>query len=238
MFKNLIVLLVLTATSANAQSHTVTVSCTPSTSNVAGYNFYRSGIKLNTSVIGPCSYVDKNPDDGQTYSYIARSVDASGMESVDSNVATAVIPGTSPPPPPQPPPSGPQVGDRIKVISTANIRATAVNNGFGMLYATEPTNALGTVTIVTNAAVPGVTATWTQVHFDSCVSAIPNCTGYMGSNNMTVVTTPPPPPPPTLTLDCPTAKTGFTSTNMPSGTNLTITGSAAGVTKSCMISLP
>lgn len=45
-------------------------------------------------------------------------------------------------------------------------------------------------------------------------------------------------PPPTLTLDCATAKAGFTSTNMPAGTSLTITGSAAGLTRTCTIGIP
>lgn len=46
------------------------------------------------------------------------------------------------------------------------------------------------------------------------------------------------PQPPTLTLDCATAKVGFTSTNMPAGTSLTITGVAAGLTRTCTIGIP
>lgn len=93
-----------------------------------------------------------------------------------------------------PPSSGPKVNDRIKVNALANVRSTAVNNGFGALLGTEPAGALGTVAAVSSAAIPNSSAVWIQVKFDSCSASIPNCTGWMGSDNMTVVTTPAPTP--------------------------------------------
>lgn len=208
---------------ASAQSgHRATLSgcIDPQATN---YNFYRVGVLLNTSPLPSCDYVDSTVKDGTTYTYTARGVDATGTESADSNVVTAVIPATVPPPP-----TGPQVGNRIKVIATANIRATAVNNGFGTLYTTEPTGALGTVTATSTAMIPGVTATWIQVKFDSCSVLIPNCTGWMGSDNMTIVTTPPPPPPPTLKVSCTGLVCTVIETNNPTGTQFPVSVTGPG----------
>lgn len=185
------------APAAQVVGHSVDVKWTASPTANVTYNFKRSTtsgsgyITLVATLVGLES-IDSNVSAGSTYFYVISAVDALGNESANSTEASATIPGATPPPPP-PPPTGPQVGNRIKTLSTANIRATAVNNGFGTLYATEPAAALGTVMAVSTAAVPNVTgAVWIQVKFDSCAAAIPNCLGWMGSDNMTVVTTLPP----------------------------------------------
>ena len=65
---------------------------------VAGYNVYRSpsgGIsyqQLNASTISQTSYVDTTAQAGQTYDYIVQSIDASGVPSAPSNVASVTIP--------------------------------------------------------------------------------------------------------------------------------------------------
>jgi hypothetical protein len=65
---------------------------------VAGYNVYRSPSggtsyqQLNTSTITQTSYVDTTVSNGQTYDYIVESVDASGVTSTPSNMASANIP--------------------------------------------------------------------------------------------------------------------------------------------------
>ena len=129
----------------------------------------------------------------------------------------------------------PQVGDRIRLNATANVRATAVNNGFGTLLGTEPSGALGTVMALSNAITPSKGGVWIQVKFDSCSNSIPNCTGWIGSDNpMTNLTS----APASLTVNCTTAKQAFTATNMPSGTILTVTGTAGGKSATCSISLP
>jgi hypothetical protein len=176
---------------------------------------------------------------GNPASFPATDIDGEARSDGKPDAGADELGGTAPLPPPPPPPSGPQVGNRISVISTANIRATAVNGGFGTLLGTEPTGAQGTVTMTSTAAVPGVTATWTQVKFDSCATTIPNCTGWMGSNNMTVVTTPPPPPPvPTLTLTCVNLVCTFTQTNIASGTSFPVSGTAAGITANATARVP
>ncbi len=71
---------------------------TSSPDPVAGYNVYRSPSgastfqQLNPSVVTQTTYVDTAVQNGQTYDYIVESVDASGIESVPSNVATVPIP--------------------------------------------------------------------------------------------------------------------------------------------------
>jgi hypothetical protein len=70
---------------------------TTSTDPVAGYNVYRSPSgatsyqELNTSAITQTSYVDTAVQAGQAYDYIVESVDASGVTSAPSNMASATI---------------------------------------------------------------------------------------------------------------------------------------------------
>jgi hypothetical protein len=78
--------------------HTVALNWGASSSSVAGYNVYRSSVsgssyaKMNASPIGGVSYADSNVQNGQTYYYVATSVDASGTESVYSNEVSALVP--------------------------------------------------------------------------------------------------------------------------------------------------
>ena len=79
-------------------SHSVALTWDPSTSQVIGYNVYRrvaSGgtyARLNPSVNTATSYTDSSVQSGQTYDYVTTSVDASNVESVYSNQASAAIP--------------------------------------------------------------------------------------------------------------------------------------------------
>ncbi len=65
---------------------------------VAGYNVYRSPSgagnyqQVNPSVVTQTAYVDTTVQVGQNYDYIVESVDASGVTSVPSNVASVAIP--------------------------------------------------------------------------------------------------------------------------------------------------
>jgi len=72
----------------------------PSSSSdpVAGYNVYRSPSgassyqQLNTSALTGTTYTDSTVQSGQSYDYIVESVDASGVQSAPSDIATAAIP--------------------------------------------------------------------------------------------------------------------------------------------------
>jgi hypothetical protein len=84
-----------------ATAYTVSVTWQAPTSSpdpVAGYNIYRSpsggsSYQLMSSVSDTqLSYSDSGVQDGQTYDYIVESVDASGNESVPSNMASVSIP--------------------------------------------------------------------------------------------------------------------------------------------------
>ena len=79
-------------------THTVTLSWNPSTSQVVGYNIYRGTVsggpytKINPVVNASTGYTDGSVQSGQTYYYVATSVDAQNSESAHSNQATAIIP--------------------------------------------------------------------------------------------------------------------------------------------------
>ena len=83
-----------------ATAHSVSLSWdAPSATSdpVTGYNVYRaegsgSFQLVNSSPIVPTTYTDDNVVSGTTYNYIAKSVDASGVESIASNQITLTIP--------------------------------------------------------------------------------------------------------------------------------------------------
>lgn len=79
--------------------HSVSLSWTPSdTPNPTGYNIYRATAatapytKLNASPLPGVSYVDDTVASGQTYFYVATTVDVDNNESAYSNQATAIVP--------------------------------------------------------------------------------------------------------------------------------------------------
>lgn len=79
-------------------SHSVTLSFTPNSSNVTGYNIYRSSMssgpytKLNSPLITSTTYADTTVVANQTYFYVGTSVDSTGDETADSNQVSATIP--------------------------------------------------------------------------------------------------------------------------------------------------
>jgi Cep192 domain 4/HYDIN/CFA65/VesB-like, Ig-like domain len=79
--------------------HSVTLTWNPSSSsNVVGYNIYRSGqsggpyAKINPALDPSTTDVDNSVQSGSTYYYVVTAVDSSGKESLFSNQTTAVIP--------------------------------------------------------------------------------------------------------------------------------------------------
>ncbi len=89
--------------SAKAVAGGIDVSWQPSEStNVAGYNIYRStaggdtGTKLNAALITSNSYEDKNVENGVAYYYTVRAVDSNGNEDSNTNQASATA-ATAPP---------------------------------------------------------------------------------------------------------------------------------------------
>ncbi|MGH9646066.1 MAG: DUF1573 domain-containing protein, partial [Bryobacteraceae bacterium] len=83
-----------------AQAHSVSLSWTPSTSSVTGYNVYSSRVsggpyvKLNAAPMGGTSFTDTTVQPGQTYYYVTTAVGSSGgtSESGFSAEVSAVIP--------------------------------------------------------------------------------------------------------------------------------------------------
>lgn len=68
------------------------------TDPVTGYNVFRAPTgtstyqQLNTSAVTVTNYVDGNVQNGTTYDYVIRSVDASGATTISSNTYTAAVP--------------------------------------------------------------------------------------------------------------------------------------------------
>lgn len=79
-------------------THTVALKWRPSSSQVAGYNVYRSMtpagnyVQINSSLVQAVTFTDNAVESGLTYYYVTRAVDAVGHESVNSNEARASIP--------------------------------------------------------------------------------------------------------------------------------------------------
>jgi hypothetical protein len=80
------------------KTHMVTLTWKASSSQVTGYNVYRSEapggnyLRINSSLVRELTYTDKTVVSGRTYYYVTRAVDGRGYESVNSNEIPAVIP--------------------------------------------------------------------------------------------------------------------------------------------------
>jgi large repetitive protein len=92
-------MIALNGTGTAPIQHSVSLSWVASTSStVVGYNVYRSTVSggpytlLNSTPNAGLNYTDMAVTAGQTYYYVVTAVDASGMESAQSNQASAVIP--------------------------------------------------------------------------------------------------------------------------------------------------
>jgi hypothetical protein len=88
----------LSGTGVAAVSHSVSLSWTPSTSAVAGYNTYSSSVsggpytKLTNAPVSGSSYTDSNVTAGQTYFFVVTAVDSSNNESAFSAEVSALVP--------------------------------------------------------------------------------------------------------------------------------------------------
>jgi hypothetical protein len=88
----------LSGTGVAAVSHSVSLTWSPSTSTVTGYNTYTSSVsggpytKLTSAPVTAMSYTDSNVVAGQTYFFVVTSVDASNVESAFSTEVSALVP--------------------------------------------------------------------------------------------------------------------------------------------------
>ena len=88
----------LSGTGVAAVNHSVTLSWSPSTSTVIGYNTYSSTVsggpytKLTSSPDAATSYTDSGVQAGQTYYFVVTSVNSSNMESGYSPEVSATVP--------------------------------------------------------------------------------------------------------------------------------------------------
>jgi fibronectin type 3 domain-containing protein len=89
----------LSGSGAQQSTHTVGLAWTDSGTTVAGYNVYRGTSaggpyvsKLTASPVTSTQFTDSGLQSGQTYYYVVTAVDSNGVESVNSNQASALIP--------------------------------------------------------------------------------------------------------------------------------------------------
>jgi len=88
----------LSGSGAAPVSHSVTLDWMPGSSSYAGFNTYRGSVsggpysKVNPALISATSFVDTGVVSGQTYYYVATTVDSTGMESSYSSEVNAIIP--------------------------------------------------------------------------------------------------------------------------------------------------
>lgn len=79
-------------------AHSVSLSWTPNSPPVAGYNVYRGAAstgpfaRINSTLDATAAYSDSNVQSGQTYYYVVTAVNSSGLESSYSSAVQAVIP--------------------------------------------------------------------------------------------------------------------------------------------------
>lgn len=80
-------------------SHSVTLNLAANSSNVAGFNVYRSSIstgpysKLNSPLVTSTTYTDSTVLANHTYFYVGTSVDSAGNETAYSSQVSATVPG-------------------------------------------------------------------------------------------------------------------------------------------------
>ena len=85
-------------TATVAQSHSVALTWTASTSTVSGYNVYRGTVNggpytlVNSAPVAGLSFTDSTVQNGLIYYYVATAVDSSGNESAYSTPAQANVP--------------------------------------------------------------------------------------------------------------------------------------------------
>jgi hypothetical protein len=85
-------------TGSQQSTHSVRLNWQASTSNVVGYNIYRSTtnggpyVKINATLVTPLTYTDSSVASSTTYYYVATSIDPTGIESLYSIQASANIP--------------------------------------------------------------------------------------------------------------------------------------------------
>jgi fibronectin type 3 domain-containing protein len=89
----------LTGTGQAPQPHSVDLSWTASqSSGVVGYNIYRGSVsggpysKVNSTPNTDTTYTDTTVAAGQTYFYVAKSVDSNDVESGSSNEVQLIVP--------------------------------------------------------------------------------------------------------------------------------------------------
>lgn len=89
-----------------------------SESDLDGYNIYRDGAKVNTSVVKGNSFVDLDMKEG-AYTYTVKAVDKAGLESQPSNEVKVIVDFTPPTARIQSPRDGSVISDLIHVTGTA-----------------------------------------------------------------------------------------------------------------------
>jgi hypothetical protein len=88
----------VTASGTGTPQHSVSLTWTDNDSSISGYNVYRSQqssgpfTMINSSLVGPTSFLDNGVTAGQTYYYAVTAMNTQGVESVKTSPVSATIP--------------------------------------------------------------------------------------------------------------------------------------------------
>ena len=149
----------LTATAKAAGAIKLSWSASSTTTNLAGYNVYRSSgstpVKLNASPLSSTSYTDSATADGTTYTYTVRAVSSGSpvLESLDGAGATATADAT--------PPSAPTAVALANGRGNGNAYISLANRSSVSVSVTLPasSSASDTVTVTLSAGAGSVSGT-------------------------------------------------------------------------------
>jgi hypothetical protein len=86
----------LTVTQSPTAAKPVLIWPASGSSDLAGYNVYRGGVKINGALVGTTTFTDTALDGDGSYAYTVRAVDSAGNESADSSGASVLYDTAAP----------------------------------------------------------------------------------------------------------------------------------------------
>lgn len=204
-------------TSSNLTQSSVSLSWTASTDNIAvtGYDVYRNGVKINTSLVTTTTYSATGLTAATAYQFYVNAKDAAGNTSANSNTISVTTPDTQAPTTP----TSLNATNITQTSATINWTASTDNVGVTGYDIYQNGVKLNTSLITTtNYAVTGLTTATAYQFYVNAKDAAGNIS--TNSNTLTVTTLAPP------DTQAPTAPTNLSSSSI-TQTSLSLSWTAA-----------